>query len=202
LIALFLFEVFMAGGIRLIVGLGNPGEEYRDTRHNAGWWLLDELAEKSGGLRLEKKFFGYVAKVAVGSREVWLLKPVTFMNKSGQAVTAIANYYKILPEQILVMHDELDLEPGQVKFKLGGGHAGHNGLRDIMVGLGVKMFWRLRMGIARPMRKGPVANYVLGRMPASERELMALKFPKIVEILPDLLCGEFSRAMNCLHSKQ
>ena len=158
-------------GIKLLVGLGNPGEKYANTRHNAGFWWVDQLvAGTSSRLALEAKFHGVAGKLNCASlnpnsldlgAETWLLKPTTFMNASGKAVAAVANYYKISPEQIMVIHDELDLAPGNVKLKKGGGHGGHNGLKDIAAALGTKEFWRLRLGIGHPGDRNEVINYVL-----------------------------------------
>ena len=145
----------MSTPIRLIVGLGNPGPDYETTRHNAGFWLADHLADDlRASFALEKSFFGMVAKARLGADNVLLLKPNTYMNRSGQAVGALARFYKLAPEAVLVLHDELDLMPGQVKLKQGGGHAGHNGLKDIQAALGSPNFWRLRIGIGHPRTLG------------------------------------------------
>lgn len=189
--------------IRLIVGLGNPGPEYETTRHNAGFWLVDHFADDlHAGFNLDKNFFAWVAKARHQGLPVLLAKPATFMNKSGQAVGALARFYKLAPEQILVVHDELDLMPGQVKLKLGGGHAGHNGLRDIQSALGAPGFWRLRIGIGHPRALGlsqAVVNYVLH--PPRKQDM-----PDIDEVinrcrvaLPQLLDGQFERATEYLH---
>ncbi|ETD72271.1 peptidyl-tRNA hydrolase [Pelistega indica] len=151
--------------IRLIVGLGNPGIEYEATRHNVGFWLVDQLAESyKASFNVEPGFFGLVAKFKTLEGNIYLLKPSTYMNRSGQAVRALAQFYKITTEQILVLHDELDLMPGEVKLKKGGGHAGHNGLRDIQAQLGSPDFWRIRIGVGHPRKLGlsqQVADYVL-----------------------------------------
>ena len=149
--------------IQLIVGLGNPGAQYEDTRHNAGFWFVEQLARAYGGsLQPEKKFFGYAARITIGGQDVRLLTPSTFMNRSGQAVNAIATFYKIPPQAILVAHDELDHPPGIGRLKQGGGHGGHNGLRDIISSLGNnKDFCRLRIGIGHPGNSKAVVNYVL-----------------------------------------
>ncbi len=188
----------MGQGVALIVGLGNPGPEYDKTRHNAGFWFVDALA--AGGFRPEAKFQGEVARVHVGGHEVWLLKPMTFMNRSGQAVAAMARFYKIPPEAILVVHDELDLAPGVVRLKQGGGHGGHNGLRDIVSQLGSREFVRLRLGIGHPGNSREVVNYVLGRPPAGEREAIEAGIEAVRTVLPNLLAGELQRAMNTLHA--
>ena len=151
----------MSKAIRLIVGLGNPGPEYAGTRHNAGFRFVDALARREGAvMREERKFQAEVGRIRVGEREVWLLKPLTFMNNSGRAVQAAAQYYKISPEEILVAHDELDIDPGQMRLKQGGGHAGHNGLRDIAAQLGTPDFWRLRLGVGHPRRYQMAAGQI------------------------------------------
>lgn len=159
--------------IRLIVGLGNPGSEYTSTRHNAGFRFVDALARKAGGsLREESKFRGEVSRVRLSGAEVWLLKPLTFMNCSGESVSAVANYYKIKPEEILVVHDEMDLLPGCMRIKQGGGNAGHNGLKSISQQLGTPNFWRLRLGIGHPRTLGlaqQVADFVLSSPSAEHR---------------------------------
>ena len=160
-------------GIRLIVGLGNPGSEYADTRHNLGFWFVDELARKSGAFfREERKFQAEVCRARLEGEDVWLMKPQTYMNRSGDAGVALALYYKIPPEQILVVHDELDLMPGCMKVKKGGGNAGHNGLKDITAKLSTPNFWRLRLGTGHPRSLGmaqQVADFVLSR-PSAEHE--------------------------------
>ena len=148
--------------LRLIVGLGNPGADYDKTRHNVGFWLLDSLARRYGGVfRREAKFHGEACQVSVDGHPLWLLKPQTFMNRSGASVIALARFYKLVPEAILVVHDELDLPPGAVRLKRGGGHGGHNGLRDIIQQLGSREFLRLRLGIGHPGDSRAVINYVL-----------------------------------------
>lgn len=188
--------------IHLIVGLGNPGADYQSTRHNAGFWLLDEIASKfSAVFRTEKKFFGETARLSVGDRDVHLLKPQTFMNKSGQGVAALANYFKIQPQQILVAHDELDLSPGDNRLKVGGGHGGHNGLRDIISHLADREFFRLRIGIGHPGDRNQVVNYVLHQASKLDLELIQQANQKTLDVLPTLLQGEFEKAMQTLHSK-
>lgn len=191
----------MSESISLIVGLGNPGAQYEPTRHNAGFWFLDQLARRQGtSFRLESKFHGEIAKITVDGDPVWLLKPTTFMNRSGQAVAAVANYYKIPVESILVAHDELDLPPGQLRLKQGGGHAGHNGLRDIIAHLD-KPFHRLRIGIGRPQQSGrPVTDYVLGNPGKQEREQIDLAVDDAERALALMVSGEMVKAMNRLHS--
>jgi PTH1 family peptidyl-tRNA hydrolase len=159
--------------IKLIVGLGNPGREYEGTRHNAGFWWVDEFAHANQiTFKAESKFHGLAARSAVQGREIFLLKPQTFMNVSGRAVGALAQFYKIEPAQILVVHDELDLPPGSAKLKLGGGHGGHNGLKDIIAHLGTRDFWRLRIGIGHPGDRAEVANFVLNAPRREEEELI------------------------------
>ncbi|OIQ79511.1 peptidyl-tRNA hydrolase [mine drainage metagenome] len=186
--------------IRLIVGLGNPGPEHALQRHNAGFWWVDQIAQREGlALRAERGFFGDVARLRGPYGDVWLLEPGTYMNRSGQAVAALARFYKIAPEHILVAHDELDLPPGQIKLKLAGGHAGHNGLRDIAAQLGTPQFWRLRIGIGHPGDRDAVVGFVLGRPPRSELERIEQAMQRGLDELPRLLRGEFEAAMMYLH---
>lgn len=187
--------------IRLIVGLGNPGAEYERTRHNVGFWWVDELAQAHNiHFRDEAKFHGQVGRGLVHGREVWLLKPQTFMNHSGRAVVALALFYKILPDEILVVHDELDLPPGAVRLKAGGGHGGHNGLKDIVAHLGSNVFWRLRLGIGHPGERGAVSNYVLGLPRAEDRELIAAAMLKAHGVTNFIIDGKTEAAMLKLHS--
>jgi PTH1 family peptidyl-tRNA hydrolase len=189
--------------IRLIVGLGNPGPDYEATRHNAGFWFLDRLAEQHHeSFRTESRHHGQVCKLDLYGQEVRLLKPTTFMNRSGQAVSSLANYFRIVPEEILVAHDELDLPPGEVRLKSAGGHAGHNGLRDIMSALGTPGFQRLRLGIDHPNSRGAVINYVLGRPSKADREAIDSAIDKAIGTLPWIIKGEMQRAMNQLHSSR
>ncbi len=188
--------------IRLIVGLGNPGREYETTRHNAGFWWVDRVAaEKRAALNPEKKFHGLAARVSLPGHELWLLEPQTFMNRSGQAVGALANFYKITPPEILVVHDELDLPPGAARLKQGGGHGGHNGLKDIVAHLGGADFWRLRLGIGHPGERNEVVNYVLNAARREEQELIDAAIDKSLAMLPQLLAGDFPAAMMKLHTK-
>ena len=190
-------------GIRLIVGLGNPGREYEATRHNAGFWWVDAVAAgKAAALRPEKKFHGLAARVAVGSHELWLLEPDTFMNASGRAVSALANFYKIAPDEMLVVHDELDLPPGTLRLKKGGGHGGHNGLKDIVAHLGTPEFWRLRLGIGHPGNRDAVVNFVLNAPQRAEQELIENAIHDSLAALPQLLSGDFPAAMLKLHTKE
>jgi PTH1 family peptidyl-tRNA hydrolase len=189
-------------GIQLIVGLGNPGPQYEATRHNAGFWWVDQVAGEHGArLNAEGKFQGIAGRLKQSDQETWLLKPSTFMNASGRAVAAIANFYKIPPQAILVVHDELDLSPGTAKLKKGGGHGGHNGLKDIAAALGTPDFWRLRLGIGHPGERHEVVNFVL--KPPSRDEMHAIEqaMDSSTKILPMLLNGEFEAAMLKLHTK-
>lgn len=188
--------------IKLIVGLGNPGADYVKTRHNCGFWFVEALAsEFMTSLKNEKRFSGEYTKAIANSRDLHLLKPMTFMNHSGQSVAACARYYKIEPEEILVAHDELDLEPGTVKLKKGGGHGGHNGLRDIISHLGTKDFYRLRLGIGHPGHRSQVVNYVLHNIAKDQKELVDITIQESLEIIPLLQQNEFDKAMQQLHTK-
>jgi len=189
--------------IELIVGLGNPGPKYQDTRHNAGFWFVERLADRHGGRLLnESKFHGLMARVRIGGLDLRLLEPLTFMNRSGQSVAAVARYFSIAPEQILIVHDELDLPPGQVRLKQGGGHAGHNGLRDTMSALGSREFWRLRVGIDHPGDRSRVVDYVLNRPGKDEALAIDEALDQAENSLGDILSGRFSQAMNRLHAKR
>ena len=189
--------------IKLIVGLGNPTAEYEHTRHNAGFWFLDELAwQWKAAFKNEKKFFGDVARVARPEGDVWLLKPDTYMNLSGKAVQALANFYKIQPEEILVVHDELDIDCGAIRFKLGGGNGGHNGLKDIQAKLGTPQFYRLRLGIGHPGEKHLVVGFVLNKPAAAERELIDRAIAKSLRAMDDVMAGRQEDAVRYLHSKQ
>ena len=188
--------------IRLLVGLGNPGPEYEATRHNAGFWWLDAVARKlSITLLPQRSYFGLAAKASTAQGVVWLLQPMTYMNLSGKSVAALARFFKIEPQQILVAHDELDLMPGQAKIKCGGGHAGHNGLRDIHAQLGSADYWRLRLGIGHPGVKAEVVDYVLRKPCAEHRELIEQTIERSVDAIDLLLAGEMERAMMKVHAK-
>ena len=188
--------------IRLLVGLGNPGPEYEATRHNAGFWFIDEVARKLGAaLTPERSYFGRVARVNRPDGPVWLLQPMTFMNLSGKSVAALARFFKIAPHEILVAHDELDLMPGQAKMKLGGSHAGHNGLKDIHAQLGSPEYWRLRLGIGHPGVKAEVIDYVLRKPPLAEREAIDKITEQAVKTLDLILAGDMERAMMKVHAK-
>jgi PTH1 family peptidyl-tRNA hydrolase len=188
-------------GIRLIVGLGNPGAQYEATRHNVGFWFVDALAARhQGQFRAEIKFHGLLCRILLAGADLRLLKPGTFMNRSGQSLGAVARYLGISAEAILVAHDELDLPVGTVRLKQGGGHAGHNGLRDIINVLGSRDFWRLRIGIDHPGDREQVINYVLGRPSRDDESRILGALDAAEPCLPDLLEGQFQKAMNRLHS--
>lgn len=188
--------------IKLIVGLGNPGREYEDTRHNAGAIFVEELARRfNAPLKEESKFFGLTARAMIDGHDVRLLVPTTFMNRSGQAVASLANFYKIAIEEILVAHDELDIDAGTARFKQGGGHGGHNGLRDIIAKCGNnKDFHRLRIGIGHPGSAKLVTGYVLNKAPAAEHQKMLDAIDESIRALPDALSGDWAKAMNYLHT--
>jgi PTH1 family peptidyl-tRNA hydrolase len=188
--------------IKLIVGLGNPGKEYEATRHNAGFWWVGELARAhNASFKADSKFHGLIARADLHGHEVHLLKPQTFMNVSGRAVGAVAQFYKIEPAQILVVHDELDLPPGSAKLKMGGGHGGHNGLKDIIAHLGSKDFWRLRIGIGHPGERSEVSDFVLGAPRKEERVLIEQALQQAQDIAPLVIEGKIEAAMLKLHSK-
>jgi PTH1 family peptidyl-tRNA hydrolase len=188
--------------IRLLVGLGNPGPEYEATRHNAGFWWVDAVARKLGvTLMPQRSYFGLAGRASTSQGVVWLLQPMTYMNLSGKSVAALARFFKIEPQEILVAHDELDLMPGQAKIKCGGGHAGHNGLRDIHAQLGSADYWRLRLGIGHPGVKAEVVDYVLRKPTAEHRELIEQTIARSVDALDLLLAGEMERAMMKVHAK-
>jgi PTH1 family peptidyl-tRNA hydrolase len=190
----------MAGDIDLIVGLGNPGSQYARTRHNVGFWLLDQLAASGADLRVESKFQAEVGTLKFGGRRVALLKPTTYMNLSGQAVGAYARYYKIQPAAILVVHDELDLAPGTVRLKRGGGHGGHNGLRDITAQIGTE-FLRLRLGIGHPGSADKVVEYVLGNPPTDDRLAIDDAISRGLAVLPEIVAGQTDKIMNQLNRR-
>ena len=189
--------------IKLIVGLGNPGTEYQRTRHNAGEDFVREVAAAYGtNLAPEKKYFGFYGKALIDNRPVHLLIPTTFMNRSGQSVGALANFFKIDPEAILVAHDELDLAPGVARFKIGGGHGGHNGLRDIISSLGnSKNFARLRLGIGHPGNAKQVSNFVLKKAPLAEQQAIDDSIHNALRHLPLAVKGEWNAAMKELHTQ-
>lgn len=192
--------------IKVIAGLGNPGAEFDATRHNAGFWLVDQLAREAGAtLRHEPRFNAVVAKARLYGEDVWLIEPQTFMNRSGLSVVGLARFYKILPDQILVAHDELDLSPGVVKLKRGGGTGGHNGLKDISAQLTTPDYWRLRIGIGHPRDllpaggKADVVNFVLKPPRREEQELIDTAIERSLAVMPQIVQGESERAMMNLH---
>ena len=198
----------MSTPIKLVVGLGNPGREYEQTRHNAGFWWVEALAREFGApFKKENKFHGEVAKMGA----VWLLKPLTFMNKSGQSVGALAKFYQILPEEVLVAHDEMDLPPGGLKMKIGGA-AGSNGVKDIVGHLGTRDFWRLRIGIGHPremaktlggdMTRNEVVDYVLHRPDKADAHAIEDAMQRATEVWPLIAAGDMETAMLKLHTKQ
>ena len=188
--------------IQLIVGLGNPGDKYEQTRHNAGFWFVDEVARQySVEFRPETKFLGLAARVQSNGMDFWLLKPTTFMNRSGQSIQALAKFYKIPVENILVVHDELDLPPGTAKLKVGGGHGGHNGLRDMIAAMG-KNFMRLRLGIGHPGHKDMVVDYVLKNCSKADRQLIDDISYEATKVIPDLVKGDSAKAMQEMHTKK
>ncbi len=187
---------------RLIVGLGNPGAEYDDNRHNLGFWFVDRLAQElKVPLAPQGKFFGQVGRHSGQFGDLWLLKPTTFMNRSGQAVVALARFYKIMPDEILVVHDDLDLEPGSIRIKQGGGNGGHNGLKDIQANLTVPDFWRLRLGIGHPGERNEVVNYVLKAPRKEEQELIDKALDRCLLAAAKLCAGDYEAAQRLLHTK-
>jgi PTH1 family peptidyl-tRNA hydrolase len=190
-----------SGGIQLIVGLGNPGPEYANTRHNAGYWFIEKLCHQiQRDLVLETKFKACIAQVTLHHQNCRILQPITYMNHSGQSVGAVAHFYKIPAQQILVIHDELDLPVGTARLKFDGGHGGHNGLRDIIAHLGTRQFYRLRLGIAHPGVKEDVVNYVLQRPSKSDQAKILASIDDSLIVLPDIIEGKINKAMNKLHS--
>ena len=185
----------------LIAGLGNPSAKYENTRHNAGFWFVDKIAaEERIEFTSESRFSGLIAKFVCGDRTALLLKPLTFMNRSGLAVGAVSRYFKIAPENILVAHDDLDFDAGTARLKMGGGHGGHNGLRDIIANLGVKSFLRLRIGISHPGDRSQVLNYVLGNPSLEDRLAIERAIGYSVGLLPEIMSGGIAGAMNLLHA--
>jgi len=191
--------------IRLIVGLGNPGPEYEQTRHNAGFWLVDNLANSLPQCRLQReaRYNALLARTRIAGQETWLLEPQTFMNRSGQAVGALARFYKIAPEEVLVVHDELDLPPGAAKIKKAGSSGGHNGLKDITAALGTQEYWRLRLGIGHPRAlnlQQAVVDFVLHRPRKDEQALINEAIDNSLNVIPLLCEGKFDAAIMQLHS--
>lgn len=189
--------------IKLFVGLGNPGPEYEDTRHNAGFWWVDELARSlKAPLSMDRSYYGLLARTTVQGQTVWLLEPQTYMNLSGKSVGALARFFKIAPQEILVVHDELDVPPGEAKLKLGGSHAGHNGLRDIHAQLGTGDYWRLRLGIGHPGNKAEVANWVLKKPSPDHRIAITQAIDRSLKALPHFLDGSMDKATMLVHTSK
>lgn len=189
--------------IKLFVGLGNPGPEYADTRHNAGFWFVESLArELKLTLTMERSYHGFAARTSVNGNTVWLLEPQTFMNLSGKSVASLAKFFKIAPNEILVAHDELDLPAGEAKLKLGGSHAGHNGLRDIHAQLGSDQYWRLRLGIGHPGSREQVTNWVLKKPSLDDRIAIDQTIDRALKAFPDLLGGEMNKATMLIHTSK
>ncbi len=187
--------------IKLIVGLGNPGQKYDNTRHNAGFWAVDAIAEALGARWTEeRKFKGSVARVMVGGVDLRLLRPDTFMNRSGQSVGPLAQFFKIAPEEILVIHDDLDLPPGRMRLKCGGGHGGHNGLKDIQATMGSPDFWRLRIGVGHPGHRDAVVGYVLTSAPPDERRLIDDVVIEVRHLAPDLVHADETAMRQTINS--
>lgn len=189
--------------IKLLVGLGNPGNEYEDTRHNAGFWWIDAVArELKVSLVPERNYHGLMARTTVNGQTLWLLEPQTYMNLSGKSVSALARFFKIQPEEILVAHDELDIVPGEAKLKLGGSHAGHNGLRDIHAQLGTANYWRLRIGVGHPGDKAEVVSWVLKKPMLEHRKAIDDSIFRALTALPLLLAGDMEKAMVRIHTSK
>ena len=189
--------------IKLFVGLGNPGPEYESTRHNAGFWWLDEVArELKTPLLMDKSYYGEVGRACVNGQTLWLLKPQTFMNLCGKSVAALARFFKISPQEILVAHDELDIAPGEAKLKLGGSHAGHNGLRDIHAQLGTDDYWRLRLGVGHPGVKSEVIHWVLKKPSLDHRIAIDQTIARAIKALPQLLAGDMDKATMLIHTSK
>jgi PTH1 family peptidyl-tRNA hydrolase len=187
--------------LKLIVGLGNPGEQYARTRHNAGWWFVDALLERQrGSWRHERHMHSELARVRVAESDLWLAKPTAFMNCSGGPAAAIAQFYRIAPQEMLIVHDDIDLPPGVVRLKQGGGHGGHNGLRDVIEHLGPD-FWRLRLGVGHPGARELVLDAVLDRPTAAEQLLIDEAVQRGLDVLPELLSAGAQRAMHQLHRR-
>lgn len=188
--------------LKLVVGLGNPGTEYSATRHNAGFWFVESLASNHGlSFRLESKFSAEICQLQTAIFGCWFCKPMTFMNKSGSALRAMASFYKISAQDILVVHDELDLDAGVARLKEGGGHGGHNGLRDIIANTGEQSFIRLRLGIGRPVDQGSTVSYVLSRPDRSDEQLIKQAIQSSLDVMPLLFEKDMQKAMNILHQK-
>lgn len=191
----------MSAAIQLIVGLGNPGPQYANTRHNAGAWLIEKIAEQYRiNLRTETKFKGHVGRIVIDQQECWLLIPTTYMNHSGQAVSALANFYKISPSGILIAHDELDFAPGTIRLKYDGGHGGHNGIRDVAAHLHTNQFHRLRIGIGHPGNRDQVLDYVLNSPSRHDQQRIMQAIDYVIGLMPELAQGNLQNFMQQLHS--
>jgi len=189
--------------IKLFVGLGNPGPEYEFTRHNAGFWWIDAMAGAlKTNLAMDKSYHGQVGKTSINGQPVWLLKPQTFMNLSGKSVAALARFFKIEPQEILVAHDELDIAPGEAKLKLGGSHAGHNGLRDIHAQLGTPDYWRLKLGVGHPGIKSEVIHWVLKKPSLDHRIAIDQSIARALTALPNIIAGEMDKATMLVHTSK
>jgi len=189
--------------IKLFVGLGNPGPEYEATRHNAGFWWIDSLSrELKAQLVMDRSYHGFVARTTVQGHTVWLLQPQTFMNLSGKSVATLARFFKILPQEILVAHDEMDIAPGEARLKLGGSHAGHNGLRDIHAQLGSADYWRLRIGVGHPGVKSEVVSWVLKKPSPDHRIAIEQTIDRAIQSLPHLIAGEMDKATMLIHTSK
>jgi PTH1 family peptidyl-tRNA hydrolase len=189
--------------IQHFVGLGNPGPEYQNTRHNAGFWWIDALAKSlKTSLVMEKTYYGLMSRINLDGRPVWLLQPQTFMNLSGKSVASLANFFKIAPQQILVAHDELDIAPGEAKLKLGGSHAGHNGLRDIHAQLGTDQYWRLRLGVGHPGNKADVVGWVLKKPSLDQRIAIDQTIDRALKAVPQFLTGDMETATRLVHTSK
>lgn len=189
--------------IRLLVGLGNPGPDYAGTRHNAGFWWLDAVARQLNvSLQMDKAYQGLVARTTFQGHPLWLLQPQTFMNLSGHSVAALARFFKIEPQDILVAHDELDIAPGEAKLKLGGSHAGHNGLRDLHAQLGTDQYWRLRIGVGHPGSKAEVIHWVLKKPSPDHRIAIEQTIDRAVGALPHLLADDMAQATRLIHTSK
>ena len=189
--------------IKLFVGLGNPGPEYESTRHNAGFWWIDAMAEALKiNLAMDKSYYGQVGRTSINGQPVWLLKPQTFMNLSGKSVATLARFFKIEPQEILVAHDELDIAPGEAKLKLGGSHAGHNGLRDIHAQLGTPDYWRLKLGVGHPGIKSEVIHWVLKKPSLDHRIAIDQSMARALTALPNIIAGEMDKATMLVHTSK
>lgn len=192
----------MDAPLEVVVGLGNPGPRYEATRHNAGFWFADRLADRTGaGLRPDNRSQGDLGRIGVGDRTAWLLKPATWMNHSGRSVASLVNYYRLEPSQVLVAYDELDLPPGTVKLKTGGGHGGHNGLRDTISALGSPDFHRLRIGIGHPGDRDQVTPWVLSKPGREDHEAIRDAIDRAIDVMPFAVSGDLGEAMKRLHTR-